>query len=600
MFKPTLIASALLSSTAVFAQGPLFEVSSQQMANSVNAAQANLSQLSGAQFQLTSNTASLSLPVDGAQVHFTRKNASLSASGNLIWQGENDNGDSVTLVQTAKGISGTVKTNGDVLKLKPVGAHGHQLRTLKPEQMPPEHQPGHVMPEGPLANQVNINNSPSIFAQPQAVADTQIDLLVVYTAKAAQLSGDIDALIDLAINETNQGYQNSGVNATVSLAHKAQVNYTEASSSGTDLNRLAGTNDGYMDEVHGLRDQYGADVVVLVNDVNGYCGQADAIGASASSAFAMVDYDCATGYYSFGHEIGHLQAARHNPENDPTNSPYAYGHGYQDPSSQWRTVMAYNCNSGCTRINYWSNPNKSYNGTAMGTTTRSDNTRVLNITSPTIANFRSGGTPPPLPNELENGQPISISGANGSETLYTFEVPAGASNISITSSGGSGDLDLYVKYGATASQNNYDCRPYENGNNESCTDTRSGTYSIMVHGYNAYSGATLVASYEQSGSDLPIEITESNLSGSQGQWQYFTVDVPAGASTVDVSTSGGSGDVDLYVRQGTQPTTSSYDCRPFRSGNNESCSEAAAAGTWHVGLRAYSNYSGVTLNISVQ
>ena len=290
------------------------------------------------------------------------------------------------------------------------------------------------MPEGPLANQVNINNSPRIFAQPQAVADTQIDLLVVYTAKAAQLSGDIDALIDLAINETNQGYQNSGVNATVSLAHKAQVNYTEASSSGTDLNRLAGTNDGYMDEVHGLRDQYGADVVVLVNDVNGYCGQADAIGASASSAFAMVDYDCATGYYSFGHEIGHLQAARHNPENDPTNSPYAYGHGYQDPSSQWRTVMAYNCNSGCTRINYWSNPNKSYNGTAMGTTTRSDNTRVLNITSPTIANFRSGGTPPPPPNELENGQPISISGANGSETLYTFEVPAGASNISITSS----------------------------------------------------------------------------------------------------------------------------------------------------------------------
>ena len=113
MFKPTLIASALLSSTAVCAQGPLFEVSSQQMVNSVNAAQANMSQLSGAQFQLTSNTASLSLPVDGAQVHFTRKNASLSASGNLIWQGENDNGDSVTLVQTAKGISGTVKTNGD-------------------------------------------------------------------------------------------------------------------------------------------------------------------------------------------------------------------------------------------------------------------------------------------------------------------------------------------------------------------------------------------------------------------------------------------------------------------------------------------------------
>ena len=60
-------------------------------------------------------------------------------------------------------------------------------------------------------------------------------------------------------------------------------------------------------------------------------GQADAIYADASSAFAIVDYDCATGYYSFGHELGHLQGARHDPNNDPTSTPFAYGHGYQDP-----------------------------------------------------------------------------------------------------------------------------------------------------------------------------------------------------------------------------------------------------------------------------
>ena len=43
---------------------------------------------------------------------------------------------------------------------------------------------------------------------------------------------------------------------------------------------------------------------------------------------------------------------------------------------------------GCPRLNYWSNPNKLYNGAPMGTTTRSDNTRVLNNTRGTVAAFR--------------------------------------------------------------------------------------------------------------------------------------------------------------------------------------------------------------------
>jgi serine protease len=72
--------------------------------------------------------------------------------------------------------------------------------------------------------------------------------------------------------------------------------------------------------------------------------------------------------------------------------------------------------------------------------------------------------------------------------------------------------------------------------------------------------------------------------------------VPAGASDLSFQMSGGTGDADLYVRFGSPPTTSSYDCRPYRNGNSESCPFAApTAGTWHVGVRAYSAFSGVTL-----
>lgn len=60
--------------------------------------------------------------------------------------------------------------------------------------------------------------------------------------------------------------------------------------------------------------------------------------------------------------------------------------------------------------------------------------------------------------------------------------------------------------------------------------------------------------------------------------------------------SGGSGDADLYVRSGTAPTTTTYQCRPYLNGNNETCTfTAPAAGTWHVLVRGYSTYSGASI-----
>lgn len=89
----------------------------------------------------------------------------------------------------------------------------------------------------------------------------------------------------------------------------------------------------------------------------------------------------------------------------------------------------------------------------------------------------------------------------------------------------------------------------------------------------------------------------SGLSASRGQWLRYRLDVPAGQSVFDVTISGGSGDADLYVRYGAAPTTSSYDCRPYRNGNNEECSfNNPAAGTWYLYIRAYRSFSGVTLS----
>jgi serine protease len=88
----------------------------------------------------------------------------------------------------------------------------------------------------------------------------------------------------------------------------------------------------------------------------------------------------------------------------------------------------------------------------------------------------------------------------------------------------------------------------------------------------------------------------TGLSATSGNWLHYTINVPAGASNLNLTSSGGSGDADMYVRFGSQPTTSAYDCRPYRSGNAETCSFATPqAGTYHVSLRAYSTFSGVSL-----
>lgn len=91
----------------------------------------------------------------------------------------------------------------------------------------------------------------------------------------------------------------------------------------------------------------------------------------------------------------------------------------------------------------------------------------------------------------------------------------------------------------------------------------------------------------------------TGLSGAASSTQFFTVVVPAGASNLVIASSGGSGDADMYVRAGSQPTTATYDCRPYKTGNAESCTFATpVAGTYHVMLSAYSAFSGVSLQAS--
>jgi len=91
-------------------------------------------------------------------------------------------------------------------------------------------------------------------------------------------------------------------------------------------------------------------------------------------------------------------------------------------------------------------------------------------------------------------------------------------------------------------------------------------------------------------------LSKSSLSGASGSWQHFPITVPAGTTSLTVKQFNGTGDADLYVRSGSQPTTTAYNCRPYLSGNTETCTISnPVAGTWYVSVQAYSAYSGLSL-----
>ena len=319
------------------------------------------------------------------------------------------------------------------------------------------------------------------------------------------------------------------------------------------------------------------------------------------------------------------------------------------------------------------------------TVTDSANGQTSSKTSSvTVASSGGGGGG----NVLQNG--VALTGqaaATGGQLFYTVVIPAGASNLVIAESGGTGDADLYTKFGSAPTLSSYDCRPYITGNNESCTvaSPQAGTYYVMLNGYAAFSGVSIkatwstssgnvppVANFSDSISNLTVNFTDSSTDsdgtiasrtwtfgdgststatnpshtyaaagtysvkltvtdnggatnsktasvtvssgggGGGNQLQngvaltgqaaatggqlFYTVVIPAGASNLVIAESGGTGDADLYTKFGSNPTLSSYDCRPYITGNNESCTVASPqAGTYYVMLNAYAAFSGVSI-----
>jgi hypothetical protein len=255
-----------------------------------------------------------------------------------------------------------------------------------------------------------------------------IDALVVYTGSARAAAGNtdpgitssgIEAEIYAAVTWTNLAYANSDVKQRLRLVHMEKVTYSEVGKTPTQMLADLQSGAGGLSDVPNLRNQYSADVVVMIAASLTSCGKANVMEEDVSQAFAPKAYcvvrrSCSVSELSFGHELGHLMGANHEWGYDETPSvppSVLYKHGYiqQAPGSAppWHTIMAIdeNCVSEeatgpCgPRLPYFSNPNVFYppgsstpTGVAGGPEP-ADNHRRLNDTAAVVANFRcaSGG-----------------------------------------------------------------------------------------------------------------------------------------------------------------------------------------------------------------
>jgi hypothetical protein len=185
---------------------------------------------------------------------------------------------------------------------------------------------------------------------------------------------------------------------------------------------------------------------------------------------------------------------------------------------------------------------------------------------------------------LQNGVAVSGLSAPQDEVIeFEISVPPGASSVTCTTSGGTGDADLLINFLSTPMILFEDeintCFSWTNGNTESCstTDIKADTLYIALHAYSSFSGVTLkctvvggtpvpptppptpapvipsaptnaptvsppMSSVLQSG--IPVQ----GLSGESDDTFFWTMPMPANAESVSCSMSGGSGDADLFVR----------------------------------------------------
>jgi hypothetical protein len=419
----------------------------------------------------------------------------------------------------------------------------HVVEEVDLVAMPPDGQPLAVDP----ADVPGMAADDQLGAVAANDSNAFVDVLMLYTPAARVRFGSsagIQAEATAAVNNANLALSNSNVTHRYRAVFVGEVTYTESGSSNTDLERLQAVGDGRLDEAHGLRDFYDADVVTLLTEASDVCGVGYVMGPGSVStgfrtyAFNVTIATCASSNLSLAHEIGHNIGLHHDRANAGSTQPsFSFAYGYAVPGVA-RDVMAYACTTGgaCPRRTLFSSPGIVFPGTSVtaGTATE-DNARAMGLTSTPVANFRD-----------------STCSYAVSPTSISVGLAGGGGSVSVTASSGcawnavSGDTSVATITGGATSTGSGSAS-YSVGASSSA---RSATLTVAGQSVTVSQAATETLTVSMAPTTLSFAATNTNgvLSGvTSAQTVTVTVSngsaVPwtASASQSWVQITGGSG-----------------------------------------------------------
>ncbi|MDX1993046.1 MAG: zinc-dependent metalloprotease family protein [bacterium] len=540
-------------------------------------------------------------------------------------------------------LSGSLYT---IIEMNPEDASQRAPAAL---ELPPQYQVN-VSPKG---GQTADNSAAAVpvsapSAQTVMAGDGPvIDVLVTYTTASmnGQNLSQFTAAVEAEVAISNSAITNSQANFQINIVALVPTSYTEVGFE-TDLNRITSTNDGFMDDIHATRNQYGADLVALLRGNGEYCGIAwlmtNVSTNFASNGFSVTGRTC-FGNFSFIHEIAHNMGSQHDPLNG-SGGAYSYSYGYQDTTGAFRTIMAYanQCPGpgSCPRVGRFSNPNLSYNERVTGTATQ-NNALSLSNTAPTVAQFRASVSAPPSNDNFANAlvvdaftyvsnvtttnatneanDPTLSCAANVGKTIWYRFTATGSGTVNLSTAGSNFDTAIAAYTGSPGAFTQVGCN--DNGSGQGVFDltvTAGTTYYVLIGGKGQTGGAAtftfsapweddfnyavginaLPYTYNGSTAAATTAGDDPNLTCISGEGKSIWLRYTAPASgTVTLTTNGSNFDTVLGVFTGSRGSLTQQACNDDATGTTSAINNFAVTSgtTYHIYLGGYNSASGTVV-----
>lgn len=413
----SLVAMLALGMSSAVAAGLITPIAggSDGVAASPTVAASQLARIDSAGLVRAMATSSDATPVvldlmPGVSVRVVRDRTDPAMPGMSAFAGHTpgDPASSATIVVHEGTVYAVIQTGGATYQIDHRADGVHTIRKIDQDRFPGDKVITPARPRLPAPDSAGMKglSIETVFAAPEVAvpeANTVIRVGILVTTLTRSHHTNWASIAQASLTDANTAFSRSGVTITFANAGIAGFNYNET---GKSFNQVLSDATASA-AVASWRNSHAADLISVFRDDSGrgndYCGLAwyhDTPSASTKGyAHSVVNIACAVDNHSFAHELGHNMGLKHDryAEGKMGTDTSHYNYGYSNVAKRARTIMAYAdyCYSkgvSCTRIGYFSNPYKAYNGGVLGVkpgvTNAAHNAARLNQTKAAIAAYK--------------------------------------------------------------------------------------------------------------------------------------------------------------------------------------------------------------------